>query len=85
MDRPLDSHAPQTEHIYTYDDDDWGETEEDNSQVQWAAGEWEASDQVEQHESYVYQNEDNLGEPQDQEETAHESDEFDEDDQDNYE
>ncbi len=88
LDRPLDSHAPQTEHVYTYDDDDWGETEEGNSQVQWAADdEWEASDQVGQHEAYVYQNEDDLGDPQDQdEETAHEheSDEFDENDQDNY-
>ncbi len=86
LDRPLDSHAPQTEQMYVYDDDDWGETEEDNYQVQWAAGEWEASDQVEQHDAYAYQNEDDLGEPQDrEEETAHESDDFDEDGQDNYE
>jgi hypothetical protein len=35
--------------MYTYDDDDWGEAEEDNSQSQWAADEWEASDQAEQH------------------------------------
>ena len=45
--------------------------------------EWEASDQIEQHEAYAYQNE---YEPQGQEEeAAQESDEYDEDDQDNYE
>ncbi len=42
-----------------------------------------ASDQVEQHEAYAYQNE---YEPHIQEEgEAQESDEYDEDDQDNYE
>jgi hypothetical protein len=64
--------------MYAYDDDDWGEAEEDYSQTQWAADEWEASD-----EAYAYQDED---ESQDQErEAAQESDEYDEDDQDNYE
>ncbi len=24
LERPLDSHAPQTEHVYAYVDDDWG-------------------------------------------------------------
>ncbi len=24
LDRPLDSHAPQTKQMYHYDDDDWG-------------------------------------------------------------
>jgi hypothetical protein len=83
LERPLESHAPQTEQMYAYDDDDWGDAEEDYSQSQWAADEWESSDQVEQHEAYAYQNE---YEPQDQEkEAAQESDEYDEDDQDNYE
>ncbi len=83
LDCPLDSHAPQTEQMYAYDDDDWGEAKEDYSQVQWNADEWEASDQAEQHEAYAYQNE---YEPQDQEEeAAQESDGFDEDDQDSYE
>ena len=83
LERPLESHAPQTEQMYAYDDDDWGDAEEDYSQSQWAADEWEASDQIEQHEAYAYQNE---YEPQGQEEeAAQESDEYDEDDQDNYE
>ena len=83
LERPLESHAPQTEQMYTYNDDDWGEAEEDYSQVQDPADEWEASDQAEEHEAYAYQSE---YEPQDQEEeAAQDSDEHDEDDQDNYE
>ena len=83
LERPLESHAPQTEQMYAYNDDDWGEAEEDYSQVQEPADEWEASDQAEQHEAYAYQSE---YEPQDQEEeAAQDSDEHDEDDQDNYE
>ncbi len=27
--RPLDSHAPQTEQLYWYNDEDWGEAHED--------------------------------------------------------
>jgi hypothetical protein len=94
LERPLESRAPQTEQVYAYDapqidqvyaydDDDWGEMDEDYSQTQYAADEWVASDQVEQHEAYAYQNE---YEPHIQEEGgAQESDEYDEDDQDNYE
>jgi hypothetical protein len=75
--------ATQTEKLYAYDDDDRGEMEEYYSQAQWAANEWVASDQAEQHEAYAYQNE---YEPHIQEEgAAQESDEYDEDDQDNYE
>ncbi len=29
LERPLDSQAPQTEHVYAYVADDWGETYED--------------------------------------------------------
>jgi hypothetical protein len=83
LERSLDSHAPQTEQLYAYDDDDWGEMGEDHSQLQWAADEWEASDQAYQQEAYAYQEED---EPQLlEEEVAQESDEHDEADQDNYE
>ena len=81
LERSLDSHAPQTEQLYAYDDDDWGEMEEDHSQ--WDADEWEASDQAYQQEAYAYQED---YEPQVlEEEVARESDEHDEDDQDNYE
>ena len=35
LERPLDSHAPQTEQLYMYDNDDWGETYEDENDNQW--------------------------------------------------
>jgi hypothetical protein len=35
LDRPLDSHAPQTEYMYHYDDDDWGEQDEYEAKNQW--------------------------------------------------
>ncbi len=34
LDRPLDSHPPQTEHMYYYDNDDWGEQHE-HGEDQW--------------------------------------------------
>ena len=73
--------TPQTEQLYAYEDDDWGEMGEDRSQ--WAADEWEASDHAHQQEAYAYQ-EDHESQVL-EEEVAQESDEHDEDDQDNYE
>ena len=35
LDRPLDSQAPQTEFMYHYDDDAWGEQHEYESESQW--------------------------------------------------
>ncbi len=41
LERPLDSHTPQTEQLYWYDGDDWGETHEDED---YNASQWKASD-----------------------------------------
>ncbi len=35
LDRPLDSHAPQTEYMYHFDNDDWGEHDEHEAENQW--------------------------------------------------
>jgi hypothetical protein len=82
LERPLDSHAPQTEQLYMYDNDDWGETYEDENENQ-----WETQDDSEQYfetqDAYsaeVVHEEEYAAEEQDQ---AY-SDNFDEDDQDNY-
>ena len=82
LDRPLDSHAPQTEQLYMYDSDDWGETYEDDHDNQ-----WESQDNSEQYydtlEAYSAEEvheEEYAVEEQDQAD----SDNFDEDDQDNY-
>ena len=42
LERPLDSHAPQTEQLYLYDNDDWGEPYEDEGDNQW--GDQDSSD-----------------------------------------
>ena len=82
LERPLDSHAPQTEQLYVYDDDDWGEPYEVESDNQWE--EQDSSDQYyETPEGYTAeeaQEEEPTANDQDQED----SDNFDEDDQDNY-
>ncbi len=82
LERPLDSHAPQTEQLYMYDNDDWGETYEDESDNQWEAQ--DISEQYyETHEEYTAEEaheEESAAEEQDQAD----SDSFDEDDQDNY-
>ena len=44
LDRSLYSHAPQTEQLYMYDSDDWGETYEDDHDNQ-----WESQDNSEQY------------------------------------
>ena len=82
LERPLDSHAPQTEHIYAYVDDDWGEAYEEEY-----GNHWEASDNDDRY--YEVQDtfategtnvEESLAEEQEQPD----SEDFDEDDQDNY-
>ena len=82
LERPLDSHAPQTEQLYVYDDDDWGEPYEVESDNQWE--EQDSSDQYyETYDGYTAeeaQEEEPTANDQDQED----SDNFDEDDQDNY-
>ena len=35
LERPLDSHAPQTEYMYHFDNDDWGEQGECDPDAQW--------------------------------------------------
>ena len=82
LERPLDSHAPQTEQLYLYDNDDWGEAYEDESDNQWE--EQDSSDQYcETHEGYTAE-EAHEEEPAAEEQDQEESDNFDEDDQDNY-
>ncbi len=82
LERPLDSHAPQTEQLYLYDNDDWGETYEDERDNQWE--EQDSSERYyETQEGYTTEEaheEESAVEEQDQAD----SDNFDEDDQDNY-
>jgi hypothetical protein len=90
LDRPLDSHTPQTEHMYHYDDDDWGEQHEYESESQWDRQdddyhneqEYEAypTEMHDQHQDYDLQDQDEGGD-QDQDQ----DDEMEEDDQDTYE
>ena len=82
LERPLDSHAPQTEQLFMYDNDDWGEQYEDDDNTQ-----WETQDNSEQYfetqDAYsaeVAHEEEYVEEEQNQAD----SDGFDEDDQDNY-
>jgi hypothetical protein len=35
LDRPLDSHAPQTEYMYHFDNDGWGEQDDYETESQW--------------------------------------------------
>jgi hypothetical protein len=89
LDRPLDSHAPQTEYMYHYDDDDWGEQYENEHETQWDT-EDEYAQMEDAHESYPtvmdYEHyEQEHYEANDQEESQDQDDNLDEDDQDNYE
>ena len=81
LERPLDSHAPQTEHVYAYVDDDWGEAYEDEYSHQ-----WESSDKGEQYFEVqdTFATEDSNEEEVLIEEQEQDNEEFDEDDQDNY-
>jgi hypothetical protein len=80
LERPLDSHAPQTEQTYAYEYDDWGEIYEDEYD-----GQWEESDKQEQYED----SQDNYNaeveyEYDDEEKDSPRSDDYDEDDQDRF-
>ena len=82
LESPLDSHAPQTEQLYLYDNDDWGETYEDESDNQWEAQDG-SEPYYETHEGYTAEEaheEESAAEEHDQAD----SDNFDEDDHDNY-
>ncbi len=82
LERPLDSHALQTEHVYACVDDDWGEVYEDEDSNQ-----WESSDKDEQYFEVqdTFATEDtNEEEALIEEQEQQDSEEFDEDDQDNY-
>ena len=89
LERPLDSHAPQTEHVYAYVADDWGEAHEDEYGNQWehAENHWESSENNEQsyevEETYAMEGVNEDHEINDDQAQA-ESEEFDEDDQDGY-
>ena len=82
LERPLDSHAPQTEHVYAYVDDDWGEVYEEEYDNQWESSDindqsYELEDTYATEEVYEDQSiEDDHGQPG--------SEDFDEDDQDSY-
>ena len=82
LERPLDSPAPQTEQLYLYDNDDWGETYEAEGDNQW--GDQESTDPLyEDREGYTAEDAHNE-EPAAEEQDREDSDNFDEDDQDNY-
>jgi hypothetical protein len=87
LERPLDSQAPQTEHVYAYVADDWGEEHEDEYDNQWESNQWESSDNNEQgydvEDTYATEE---VHEEQDSadDQVQGESEEFDEDDQDSY-
>ena len=86
LDRPLDSHAPQTEYLYHYDNDDWGEQYENEYENQWDTEE-EYAQIDDTHESYPTEMdyEEEYYETNYQEENQEHDDDLDEDDQDDYE
>jgi hypothetical protein len=86
LDRPLDSHASQTEYLYHYDNDDWGEQYENEYENQWDTEE-EYAQIDDTHESYPTEMdyEEEHYETNYQEESQEHDDDLDENDQDNYE
>ena len=82
LDRPLDSHAPQTEQMYYYHDDDWGTQHEHEDENQWEEMD-ESYPAEETYEAYPTEAEDPEYELQDSEEDQDHMP--DEDDQDEYE
>jgi hypothetical protein len=82
LDRPLDSHAPHTEAMYHYDNDDWGEQYENEYENPWENEEDAPTEEA--FESYPTEQdyEQEHYETNDQEQSQ--EDEHDEDDQDNY-
>jgi hypothetical protein len=83
LERPLDSHAPQTEKTHAYEYDDGGETYEDECDLQ-----WEKSDKQEQYDdtqdNYNAEMEYEVDKGDNEDEGSQGSDEYDEDDQDRF-
>ena len=77
LERPLDSHAPQTEQLYMYEGDDWGETQEDEDY-----NHWETQDNYASEENYAI--EDETEDYPAEEPLSQDSEDFGEEDQDNY-
>ena len=86
LDRSLDSHAPQTEAMYHYDDDAWGGQYENEYENQWDTEE-EYAQTEDAHDSYHTEQdyEQEHYESNEQEEGQDQDEYPDEDDQDNYE
>ena len=95
LERPLDSHAPQTASNYVYEDDDWGDQEQsydqergyDEEQDVWDT---EYQDQEDGTQDEFEANWDKMVEQQEAEcnmthQSSQDSDDQDEDDQDAYE
>jgi hypothetical protein len=87
LDRPLDSHAPQTEYMYQYDDD-WGEEHEYGSEDPWEEP-YEGYQNEYDYEAYPTEaegpDEDNEWECHDAEQEDNQDGALDEGDQDTYE
>jgi hypothetical protein len=81
LDRPLDSHAPQTEQLYAYEDDNWGETYEDEYKDQWEESDEQYYEAQENYTAEVDNEDDNI---EDELEAPDSDAGFDEDDQDRY-
>jgi hypothetical protein len=81
LDRPLDSHAPQTEQLYAYEDDNWGETHEDECKDQWEESDEQYYEAQENCTAEVNEEDDNMG---DEQESPDSDGGYDEDDQDRY-
>jgi hypothetical protein len=81
LDRPLDSHAPQTEQLYTCEDDNWGQTREDEYKDQWEESDEQYYEAQENYTAEVNEKDDNI---EDEQESPDSDTGFDEDDQDRY-
>ena len=89
LDRPLDSHAPQTATNYAYEGDDWGEHDESYEQElysqEYEHDLWDTEDanqDEEYHEEYTAEHEE--VEHEDDQGASPDSEDQDEDDQGNY-
>jgi hypothetical protein len=90
LERPLDSHAPQTASNYVYEDDDGGEQEQSHDQehgTYWQEQDiWDTEYQDQDDEDQdAYQMEHEEAECNVTHEASQDSDDQDEDDQDDYE
>jgi hypothetical protein len=81
LERPLDSHAPQTEQLYTYEDNNWEKTLEDEYEDQWETSDEQYHDAQDNFTAEVNEDDDNAG---DEQESPNSDDGFDEDDRDRY-